>query len=90
MLSALQAAAKSVAGDAVAGSLDAPELLGVDVKLVARCLAFVANDRLDGIEIAQRGQGHATELALSQVVGREEAARSGFAVSGIGEKWIHL
>ena len=45
-----------VASDAVAGPLDAPELLGVDVQHVAWRLVLVANDGLGGQEIAQQGQ----------------------------------
>jgi hypothetical protein len=40
----------AVAGNAVAGPLDAAELLGIQVQHLARSAALVADDRLDRLQ----------------------------------------
>ena len=53
----------SIAGDPMAGSHDAPELLGVDVQQLARCGALIANDVDARVERSQARQAQALEHA---------------------------
>lgn len=64
------------ASQPVALALDEIELLGVNVQRVTRCFAFVANDRLDRIKIAQQRQACTTDHAADDCALRYGNCRS--------------
>ena len=64
-----------VAGDAVAGALDTPELLGIDVQHIAWRFVLVAHDGLNRIERTQQGQPGTREYSAHGALGHAQRHR---------------